>query len=305
MTGTKSLKGKKRAIRSGNMNANLKSIILMIIGMGCLTLCDLLIKIASQTLPLGLVMIVFGIGSITVFLGLMRTKGEFVRLSPFTNPVVVLRNIGDLIAINGMCLALVFVPISTIGAVIQTVPLMVTAAAALFLGEQVGARRWLAIVIGFLGTLFVIQPGAATFDITTTLVLIAAMGMALRDITTKLVRENFSTLLLSSYTSVLFIISGSILLSISGGASVPDIGMVAILAAMIASGSLGFFFTTKAVRLGDVSVVIPFRYTRILFSLAAGILILSEQVDAVMLFGSALTILSGLYIWRREIVIQN
>ena len=287
------------------MNANLKSIILMIIGMGCLTLGDLLIKIASQTLPLGQVMIVFGVGSITVFLGLMRLKGESVRLSPFTNPAVVLRNIGDLIAINGMCLALVFVPISTIGAVIQTVPLMVTAAAALFLGERVGTRRWLAIVIGFLGTLFIIQPGAANFDITTTFVLIAAVGMALRDITTKLVREKFSTLLLSSYTSALFIISGSFLLIISGGASVPDIGMIAILAAMVASGSLGFFFTTKAVRLGDVSVVIPFRYTRILFSLAAGTLILSEQLNALMLFGSALTIFSGLYIWRREIVIQN
>ena len=277
----------------------------MITGMGCLTLGDLLIKIASQTLPLGLVMIVFGAGSITVFLGLMRIKGESVRLSPFTNPAVLLRNIGDLIAINGMCLALVFVPISTIGAVIQTVPLMVTATAALFLRERVGTRRWLAIVVGFLGTLFVIQPGAGAFDITTTLVLIAAVGMALRDISTKLVRENFSTLLLSSYTSVLFIISGGVLLIISGGAIVPDIGMIAILAAMIISGSLGFFFTTKAVRLGDVSVVIPFRYTRLLFSVAAGILILGEQINAMMLFGSALTILSGLYIWRREIVIQN
>ena len=277
----------------------------MITGMGCLTLADLLIKIASQTLPLGQVMIVFGAGSITVFLGLMRIKGESVRLSPFTNPAVLLRNIGDLIAINGMCLALVFVPISTIGAVIQTVPLMVTAAVALFLGERVGTRRWLAIVIGFLGTLLVIQPGASAFDITTTLVLIAAVGMALRDVSTKLVRENFSTLLLSSYTSVLFIISGGVLLIISGGAIVPDIGMIAILAAMIISGSLGFFFTTKAVRLGDVSVVIPFRYTRLLFSVAAGILILSEQINAMMLFGSALTILSGLYIWRREIVIQN
>ena len=287
------------------MSANLKSIILMIIGMGCLTLADLLIKIASQTLPVGQVMIVFGVGSITVFLGLMSIRGESVRLSPFTNPAVVLRNIGDLIAINGMCLALVFVPISTIGAVIQTVPLMVTAAAALFLGERVGTRRWSAIVIGFLGTLFIIQPGTATFDITTTFALIAALGMTLRDITTKLVRENFSTLLLSSYTSVLFIISGSVFLIISGGAIVPDIVMIAILVAMITSGSLGFFFTTKAVRLGDVSVVIPFRYTRILFSLAAGILILGEQVNAIMLLGSALTILSGLYIWRREIVIQN
>ena len=287
------------------MSVNLKSIILMIIGMGCLTLGDLLIKIASQILPLGQVMIIFGVGSIAVFLGIMRIEGESVRLSPFTNHAVALRNIGDLVAINGMCLALVFVPISTIGAVIQIVPLMVTAAAALFLGERVGLRRWLAIVIGFLGTLLIIQPGAATFDITTTLVLIAAAGMTLRDITTKLVRENFSTLLLSSYTSVLFIISGSVLLIISGGASIPDINMIAILVAMIAFGSLGFFFTTKAVRLGDVSVVIPFRYTRLLFSVAAGILILGEQVNAMMLLGSALTILSGLYIWRREIVMQS
>jgi len=129
--------------------------------------------------------------------------------------------------------------------------------------------------------------------------------MALRDITTKLVRDNFSTLLLSSYTSVLFIVSGSVLLIISGGAIVPDLWVTAILAAMIAFGSLGFFFTTKAVRLGDVSVVIPFRYTRLLFSVAAGILIFGEQINAMMLFGSALTILSGLYIWRREITIKN
>ena len=81
--------------------------------------------------------------------------------------------------------------------------------------------------------------------------------------------------------------------------------MIVMLAVMIASGSLGFFFTTEAVRLGAVSVVIPFRYTRLLFSMAAGILILGEQVNVIMLLGSALTILSGLYIWRREIIIQS
>jgi drug/metabolite transporter (DMT)-like permease len=277
----------------------------MITAMGCLTLADLLIKIASQTLPIGQVMIFYGVGSIIVFWSLMGIKGEPIRLSPLTNPAVLLRNIGDLIAINGMCLALVYVPISTVGAVIQTVPIMVTVAAALFLGERVGTRRILAIFIGFLGTLFIIQPGATTFEITTILVFIAAVGMALRDIATKLVRENFSTLLLTFYTSMLFILSGSVLLIITGGASVPDMGMIAILAATIVLGSLGFFFTTEAVRMGEVSVVIPFRYTRILFSLAAGILVLGEQINPIMLFGIALTILSGLYIWRREIVIQN
>ena len=277
----------------------------MIAAMGCLTLTDMLIKITSQTLPIGQVMMIYGIGALIVFWALLHIKREPIQLSPLTNPAVVWRNVGDLIAMNSMFLALVYVPLSTIGAVIQAVPILVTAAAALFLRETVGLRRVLAIFIGFLGTLFIIQPGTTSFEITTTLVLIAAVGMALRDISTKLVRENFSTLLLSSYTSVLFIISGSLLLIISGGANVPDMGMIAILAAMVAAGSLGFFFTTAAVRLGDVSVVIPFRYTRLLFSMAAGILILGEQVNAIMIFGSALTILSGLYIWRREIVIQS
>jgi len=203
-----------------------------------------------------------------------------------------------------MFLALVYVPLSTIGAVIQVVPLLVTAAAALFLGEQVGLKRISAILIGFLGTLLIIQPGAGNFDITATLVLVAALGMALRDIATKLVRENFSTLLLSFYSCFLFIFSGSILLIVKGVPSAPELGNIAILAAMIVAGCLGFFFMTEAIRLGDMSVVVPFRYTRLLFSMAAGILILGERVNAVMLIGSALTILSGLYIWRREIVMQ-
>jgi len=287
------------------MSANLKSIMLMIIAMGCLTLTDMLIKIASQTLPIGQVMLTYGVGALAVFWGLLRIKGEPIQLSPLTNPAVIWRNVGDLIAMNSMFLALVYVPLSTIGAVIQAVPLLVTAAAALFLGEQVGLRRVSAIFVGFLGTLLIIQPGANTFDITATLVLVAALGMALRDIATKLVRESFSTLLITFYSCFLFIFSGSIILLIQGVPSLPDWDDVAMLVAMIIAGCLGFFFMTEAVRLGDMSVVIPFRYSRLLFSMAAGILILGEQVNAMMLIGSALTILSGLYIWHREIVIQS
>ena len=162
-----------------------------------------------------------------------------------------------------------------------------------------------AIFVGFLGTLLIIQPGATTFDVTAILALIAALGMALRDIATKLVRENLSTLMLSFYSCFLFIISGSVLLIIKGEASLPDVDNIVTVAAIIATGSMGFFFMTEAVRLGEMSVVSPFRYTRLLFSMAAGILILGEQVNTSMVFGCALTIFSGLYIWRREIVMQS
>ncbi len=287
------------------MSTNLKSIILMVIAMGCLTLTDMFIKIACQTLPIGQVMIIYGVGALLVFLGSLTIKGESIRLSPLTNPAVIWRNVGDLFAMNGMFMALVYVPLSTIGAVIQAVPLLVTTAAALFFGEQVGLKRVSAIFIGFLGTLLIIQPGATNFDISMTFVLMAALGMAMRDIATKLVGESFSTLILSFYSCVLFIFSGCILLIIKGVPAVPDFGNVAILAAMIVSGCLGFFFMTEAVRLGDMSVVTPFRYTRLLFSVAAGILIFGERVNLMMLIGSALTIFSGLYIWRREIVMHS
>ena len=93
----------------------------------------MLIKIASQTLPIGQVMVTYGLGALMVFWVLLRIKGEAIQLLPLTDPAVIYRNVGDLIAMNSMFLALVYVPLSTIGAVIQVVPLLVTAAAALFL----------------------------------------------------------------------------------------------------------------------------------------------------------------------------
>lgn len=287
------------------MSQNVKSISLMIAAMGCLTLTDMLIKITSKTLPIGQVMMIYGIGALIVFWALLHIKREPIQLSPLTNPAVVWRNVGDLIAMNSMFLALVYVPLSTIGAVIQAVPILVTAAAALFLRETVGLRRALAIFIGFFGTLLIIQPGAASFNIATILVLIAAVGMALRDIATKLVRESYSSLLLSFFSCFIFIFSGSVLLVINGVPSVPDFSNFIALAAMIVTGCMGFFFMTEAVRLGEMSVVSPFRYTRLLFSMLAGVLILGEQVNTIMLIGSSLTILSGLYIWHREIVLQT
>ena len=284
---------------------NLQSIILMIAAMGCFTLADLLIKIASRTLPVGQIMIMLGIGSSLVFWGLMRLKRDPIYFTPLRQPAVMLRNVGDFAGALGMCLALAYVPISTIGAVLQTVPLMITAAAALFLGERVGIRRLSAILVGFAGTLFILQPGSADFDLMVVLALVAAIGMTARDIGTKLISRELSTLLLSLYASMLFCVSGGILLLVTGGASLPDGGMILLFVVMTALGSLGYILVTTAVRLGDMSVVSPFRYSRLLFSLAVGILILGETVNAMMLVGCALTIGAGLYIWRREIVLQG
>ena len=285
-------------------NRNLHAIFLMIVAMACFTLVDLLIKISSQTLPVGQVMITLGLGSALAFWMMMAVKGEPVLFAPFLQPALLLRNTGDFVGSISMCLALAYVPISTIGAVIQAVPLMLTAAAALFLGERIGIRRLSAILVGFAGVIFILQPGRADFDVMVVLAVVAAVGLSVRDIGTKLVSRDVSTFLVSFYGAALFACSGGLLLFFTGGASLPNAPMIIASVVMIALSSFGMICVTIAVRIGEMSVVSPFRYSRLLFSLAAGVMVLGEQVNAMMLFGCVLTIGAGLYIWRREIALK-
>lgn len=285
-------------------HANLHSIMLMIVAMGAFTIADLLIKILSQTLPVGQVMLILGLGSAFVFRILMAMKGEALLLTPLRQPAMMLRNVGDVVGSLSMCLALAYVPISTIGAVIQAVPLMLAAAGALFLGERVGVRRLSAILVGFSGVVFILQPGRADFNAMVVLALIAAIGLTVRDIGTKLLSREVSTLLVSFYGAMIFAISGGVLLSVTGGASWPDATMLVMFLVMIGLGSVGYICVTTSVRIGEMSVVSPFRYSRLLFSVAVGVIVLGEQVNALMLFGCALTMGAGLYIWRREIILK-
>jgi len=285
-------------------HANLHSVMLMIVAMGAFTIADLLIKILSQTLPVGQVMLILGLGSAFVFRILMAMKGEALLLTPLRQPAMMLRNVGDVVGSLSMCLALAYVPISTIGAVIQAVPLMLAAAGALFLGERVGVRRLSAILVGFSGVVFILQPGRADFNAMVVLALIAAIGLTVRDIGTKLLSREVSTLLVSFYGAMIFAISGGVLLSVTGGASWPDATMLVMFLVMIGLGSVGYICVTTSVRIGEMSVVSPFRYSRLLFSVAVGVIVLGEQVNALMLFGCALTMGAGLYIWRREIILK-
>ena len=111
-------------------NANLRRIILMVAALGCFTLVDLLIKLASQTLAVGQVMVTLGAGSTAVFAFLIIARDEGIRLAHLHQPAMLLRNAGDILAGITMSLELAYVPISIIGAVSRAVPLMLTAAAA-------------------------------------------------------------------------------------------------------------------------------------------------------------------------------
>ena len=293
---SKSQAGKAMSTR----NNNLRGILYMIIGMACFTLGDAFVKLAAQTLPLGQVMLALGGGCAIVFLGMMWLKGETVLFTAFFEKPVLLRNAGEVLGATCMFAALALTPLSTVTAIIQTAPLMMTLAAALFLKEQVGLHRFSAVIIGFIGVLIVIRPGLEGFDQYSLFALFAVVGMSMRDIGARMARPGISTLLLSFYSAITLALTGVVMLLVGGEIKIPSMTASLHLLGLVAAASLGLAVVTQSVRIAEISVVSPFRYVRLLFGMTLGILVFGEVIDSYTIVGSLVTITAGIYIWVRE-----
>ncbi len=279
---------------------NLRGILYMIIGMACFTLGDAFVKLAAQSLPLGQVMIALGLGCAIVFLCMMQLKGEKLLFAAFFEKPVMLRNAGEVLGATCMFAALALTPLSTVTAIIQTAPLVMTLAAMLFLKEKVGIHRMSAVVIGFIGVLIVIRPGLEGFDKYSLFALFAVVGMSMRDVGARMARPGISTLLLSFYSAITMLLTGIVMLLFAGEIKMPGTIASLYLLGLVAAASLGLIVVTQSVRIAEISVVSPFRYIRLLFGMTLGVLVFGEVIDSYTIIGSLITILAGIYIWVRE-----
>ena len=286
-------------------SSNLFGIALMVAGMVGLSLGDLFLKLSARSLPVGEVMLVMGLGSGAIYLALVLAAREGVWHRVLASRLFWLRIGGEMVSGLGLFLALALTPLSLVAAILQMLPLVTTLGAALFLAERVGPHRIGSVLAGFAGVMLIIRPGSADFDIGSLFAVLAVLGMALRDIVTRKIArlggpQPVSSRQLSFYSSLGISVTGAVMLAISGGAAMPHLSASLSLAAMVVSASIGYFMVTHATRIAELSVVSPYRYSRLLFSLLIGGLVLQEVIDPAMLAGSALVILAGIYIWFRE-----
>jgi drug/metabolite transporter (DMT)-like permease len=274
---------------------NLRGILWMIAAMAGFALEDAFIKLASDALPLGPIVAIFGLGGFAFFASLTRARGQrLVTPDTFCRAVLV-RAVFEVIGRTGYFLGITLTPLSNASAILQASPLFVTLGAALFFGERVGWRRWAAIVAGFLGVLIVLRPGLEGFTPASIFTLIGTLGFAARDLGTRAAPKSLSNLQLAVYGFAVLIPTGLVLSVFTGTGSLPDAQGAALLAAAIVCGIAGYYSITSAMRLGDVAVVTPFRYTRLVFALILGAVVFAERPDAATLIGGAVIVASGVY----------
>jgi drug/metabolite transporter (DMT)-like permease len=282
------------------LNNNTKAIVFMIVSMFAFATTDTLIKVVAGGVSPAQTMFFLTLGGLIVFASIALYQGESVWDKRAISKVLIIRYVAEITGLVSMVLALALVPLSTIGAIIQSVPLLVTFGAVLFLQERVSWRRWTSIVVGFLGVLLIIQPGAQSFEPAVLLAFTAAIALSVRDLTTRVTPPNMSSASLACYTMIATIPVPLIWMLMLGESFVPPSAHIFSLIGMVAFGAIGYLLIIASVRAAEVSVVSPYRYSRLIFLMAFGIIIFDERPGFWVLIGAALIVASGIYMMWRE-----
>ncbi|MEX0284048.1 MAG: DMT family transporter [Paracoccaceae bacterium] len=280
---------------------NLRGALFMTLAMAGFAIEDSLIKILATIAPTWQIVLFLGAGGTVLFGAMTLSSGRRLFQKEMLHPAVLLRNLGELVGVIGFVTALARSELSSASAILQASPLVVTLGAALFLGEPVGWRRWSAILVGFFGVMLIVRPGVHGFDANALYAVVGVIGLAIRDVATRRVPAELSSRQLGFLGMLTAIPAAAILSMFSpvGWAVLPGWGWVTV-AFIVAIGGVAYITLIQATRIGEISFVTPFRYTRMVFALAAGLIVFGERPDALMLLGTAIIIGSGLYTFWRE-----
>ncbi len=279
---------------------NLVGILLMLGAMACFAIEDMFIKQLSHGLGTGQILVLLGIGGFLVFAAIARHSGQAIFTRDLLIPAVMLRNFGEVIGTLGYVLAVVLTPLSSASAILQATPLAVALGAALFLRHAVGWRRWVAIGVGFIGVLIVLRPGLEGFRPASLFAVQGVIGLSIRDLATRAMPQHVSSTVLSAYGFGVIVPTGAAVMLFEGAPVLLDATQSWQLAGALIIGPLGYYAIVAAMRAGEVAVVTPFRYIRLIFAMIIGVLVFDEVLDFWTLTGATVIIGSGLFTIYRE-----
>lgn len=261
---------------------------------------DVFVKAAARVMPLGQILLLMGIVGVLVFALMAMARGEAVAPRAFVAPAMLVRSAFEVVGRLFYGLSIALTALSTTSAILQATPLVVVAAAALIFGEKVGWQRWMAVIVGFVGVLVILRPGVEGFSALSLLAVVGLLGFAGRDLATRAAPKGLSNRQLGVLGFAMLATAGAILLAWSGGAVLPDLHGLALIAGGSVFGMLGYHALTGAMRTGEVSLVTPFRYTRLVFAMILAMAIFGERPDAATWAGAALVVASGIYTLTRS-----
>ena len=278
---------------------NIRGITAISIGMACLVVNDILMKLSSATLPLGQLMFMRGLVATALISAFCVYTGTHRQAHQVFAPPVMARSLVNVAASFCYISALFHLPIANVTSILQATPLLLTALAALLLKEDVGWRRWIAIGVGFLGVLLIVKPDAAGFNAYALFAVAAILFVSARDLLTKVVRADVPSIIVTLATSIAVTVAGGFYSLVEGWSPVGAREFLFVSAAAVFL-VFGYHLTIVAMRVGEIAVVSPFRFSIVLWAIVGGYLIWGEVPELFTILGIGLIVSMGAYTFHRE-----
>lgn len=270
-------------------------------GMCAFTVNDAFMKSLSGDIPLFQAVLLRGIVAIICLTIMCRVMDQLHFKLPRRDwGLILLRTLGEVGGTYFFLTALFHMPIANVSAILQALPLAVSLAATLFLGEALGWRRFAAIAIGFVGVVLIIQPGGADFSSYSIYALIAVACITLRDLAVRRMSVQVPVVFVALIAAI-----GVTALGAIGSLFITWQPMSATSAMQIGGATIclifGYIFSVSAMRSGEISFVAPFRYTSLLVALILGMAVFNEWPNVLTVLGASIVVATGLFtLWRER-----
>jgi drug/metabolite transporter (DMT)-like permease len=279
---------------------NLRGALLMAFGSGFLVLNDAVTKLLTADYPVGQVISLRQIVALLLILAFLPFGPGWASLKFRDRGGQLLRGTFFVMTMWSMVLALAHLPLPTVVAIAFSSPLFVAALSVTVLGEQVGWRRWTAILVGLAGVMLIVRPGASAFDWVLLLPLLAALTHALRDLVTRRLSRSDASVATLFWSSVMVV-----------AVSLPSAGVVewqaltgSTAGLFVVAGALnmlGHFFIIESLRFGEAALVAPVRYSALIWAALLGFLIWGDLPDMWAVAGMITIAAGGTYMLRRGV----
>ena len=286
------------------MTSNERGILAMIAANACFIANDALMKLAMEIIPVGESIFIRGVATGFLFLLIFTFTSNTFKIAPLLNWRIGARSLAEIVASAGYLIALTGMPIGDLAGLLQLVPLLLMAGAAIFLTEQIGWRRWTAAAVGLAGALLIVRPTGNSVTAYHAVALVCILGICARDLITRGLPAELSSLAISATSAAGLALAG-LCFGVVETWKMPD---AAALAYTVGSS---FFLVgantwlVVAMRSGEMGTVGPFRYTSLIWAVLAGYLIWGEVPKFWSWIGMALLVAAGIYSLRRSAKLRH
>jgi drug/metabolite transporter (DMT)-like permease len=300
-----------------NTSANVRGVGFLVLGMLIFSLQDIAVKWIGGDYPVLEIVTFRSVVALPLTLLFFRYEGGHGLPTTQRHKLEYIRGLFYFLSYTTYFMGLAALPLAEIAAIKFSGPLMITLLSVVMLDETVGPRRWLALLVGFMGVLLIVRPGSATFNMGSIFILISVLFYALATMLTRKLQTTDSSATMAYYSSLVYLVATIILapLVISIGDfpnAHPSIAFLfhtwaipSLLDWVIMSGlglvwAGGMYCLARAYSLALASVVAPFEYLALPINIMWGFVIWRDLPTLATLAGAFLTLSSGLYILFRD-----